>query len=147
MKTWLIISSITLAIITTPTPKQTTITGNQPETHTASTHALKTESKENIPEPPKVAPEAPKIANNGSSRDFIFFKESGGRLNAINSIGCIGLGQSCAAKKGGIPPLQTACPNWQTDMACQLAFWDNYAIRRYGSWDNAVAFWQVKHWW
>lgn len=143
MKTWLIISSITLAIITTPTPKQTTITGNQPETHKASIHALKTESKENIPEPPKVAPEAPKIANNGSSRDFIFFKESGGRLNAVNaSSGACGLGQALPCSK-----LAKVCPNWQTDMACQLAFWDKYAIARYGSWDNAVAFWQVKHWW
>lgn len=82
-----------------------------------------------------------------SAMDFIFMHESTDRLDAINSIGCIGLGQSCAARKGGVPPLATACPDWRTNRDCQISFWNDYAQRRYGGWNGALAFWQSHRWW
>jgi len=74
-------------------------------------------------------------------KEFIFSHESSNRLNAVNSIGCYGLGQSCSDS------LRNECPNWATDLNCQLAFWDRYAVRRYGSWANAYNFWLSHKWW
>lgn len=74
-------------------------------------------------------------------KEYIFSHESGNRLNAVNSIGCYGLGQSCSES------LRNACPNWSTDLNCQLAFWDSYAIRRYGSWEQSYQFWIGHKWW
>lgn len=84
------------------------------------------------------------------AKAFIYFKESTNRLDAENSIGCIGLGQDC---NGALEP---ACPNWQTNRACQDAFWETYMQRRYGTWAAAKAHWMsrvpingqdVGHWW
>jgi hypothetical protein len=81
---------------------------------------------------------------------FIYMKESGNRLDAVNSIGCIGLGQDC----NGV--LAKECPNWRTDRVCQDTFWEKYMQRRYGTWQAAKAFWiarvpingkNVGHWW
>lgn len=77
----------------------------------------------------------------GDAKSCIYDRESSGRLDAVNSSGCIGLGQSCG---GG---LANACPNWQTDYNCQDAFWDNYAVSRYGSWEASWQFWLNNHWW
>jgi hypothetical protein len=76
-------------------------------------------------------------------RDFIFQHESGGRLDAVNSIGCYGLGQDCNNV------LESQCPDWRTNLTCQVDFWDKYAIRRYGSWEAAYNFWEVQghRWW
>jgi hypothetical protein len=76
-------------------------------------------------------------------RDFIFQKESSGRLDAVNSIGCYGLGQDCNNV------LESQCPDWRTNLTCQVDFWDRYAIRRYGSWEAAYNFWEVQghRWW
>ena len=74
-------------------------------------------------------------------KEYIFSHESSNRLNAVNSIGCYGLGQDCNNA------LANECPNWQTDLDCQLRFWDKYAIRRYKSWANAYQFWINHKWW
>jgi len=73
--------------------------------------------------------------------EYIFQHESTNRLSAVNSIGCIGLGQDCNGQ------LAVRCPNWTTDQACQVSFFSEYAIRRYGSWSSAYNFWVSNHWW
>jgi len=73
--------------------------------------------------------------------NYIFSHESGCRLTAVNAYsGDFGLGQSAGGLAG-------ACPDWQTNYTCQNAFFNNYAISRYGSWANAYAFWVANSWW
>jgi hypothetical protein len=83
-------------------------------------------------------------------KEFIFSHESSNRLDAVNPGGCYGLGQSCSNA------LRNACPNWSSDLNCQLAFWDSYALSRYGSWQGAYNHWiarvpingkDVGNWW
>ena len=74
-------------------------------------------------------------------KEYIFTKESNGRLAATNEIGCIGLGQDCNGQ------LAIDCPNWQTDLLCQLEFWDRYATARYGGWYQSYLFRQSHNWW
>lgn len=64
----------------------------------------------------------------------IYMQESGCDITSTNSIGCIGLGQSCPASK-----LVNACPNWRTDYDCQNRFFTAYAMQ-YGGWAQAHAF-------
>jgi hypothetical protein len=73
---------------------------------------------------------------------FIFLHESTNRLAVVNSIGACGLGQALPCSK-----LANACPNWQTDAACQISFFTDYANARYGGWENAKAFWLSHSWW
>lgn len=68
---------------------------------------------------------------------FIYQHESGNNPNAVNSIGCRGLGQACPGSK--LP-----C---DADYACQDAYFTNYMLNRYGSWANARAFWEANRWW
>ena len=75
------------------------------------------------------------IMSEQEAKIFIYFKESSNNLAAENSGGCKGLGQDC----NGV--LEIECPNWRTDRDCQDVFWDKYAIRRYGSWANAMNHW------
>lgn len=70
-------------------------------------------------------------------KDFIYQHESGNRTTAINSIGCRGLGQAC-------PGTKLPCGD---DYACQDAWFTNYAMQRYGSWQNAYNFWVANRWW
>lgn len=74
--------------------------------------------------------------------DFIISRESGWRVNALNSRGCGGLGQACPSSK-----LANVCPNWQSDAVCQMRFFNGYAVGRYGSWTRAMEIWQLQHWW
>lgn len=77
-------------------------------------------------------------ANCGSPKACIYMKESGNNPAAVNSIGCRGLGQACPGDK---------LPCSSTDYACQDAWFTNYAMQRYGSWENAWSFWQQHNWW
>lgn len=70
-------------------------------------------------------------------KDFIYMKESSCNPSAVNSIGCRGIGQACPGSK--LP-----CG---ADFACQDAWFSNYAIQRYGSWEAAYNWWLVNHWW
>lgn len=84
-----------------------------------------------------VAKAAPVDSN--SAKMFIYMKESGNRTNAINkSSGACGLGQALPCSKMGCS---------LTDYACQDAFFTRYMLARYGSWENAQAFWLAHHWW
>jgi LysM repeat protein len=77
------------------------------------------------------------ISANGA-KAYIYARESGNNPNATNPSGCYGLGQDC----NGV--LRTQCG---ADYACQDAFFDAYAARRYGGWEGAYAFWLSHHWW
>lgn len=93
------------------------------------------------PAPPP-APVAPVIVHNDNFYiDYIFSHESGNSLTSVNSVGCVGLGQSCG---GG---LESTCPNWSTDYTCQLNYFSNYATSRYGSWEASYQFWLNNRWW
>ena len=72
------------------------------------------------------------------AKAFIYDNESSNRLDAVNEIGCVGLGQDC---NGALP---IACPNWRTDRPCQDAFWEDYMKRRYGTWAAAKAHWLAR---
>ena len=74
-----------------------------------------------------------------SAKACIYQKESGNNPGAINkSSGACGLGQAwpCGKMKCSL-----------SDYACQDAFFTNYAVTRYGSWEQAWAFWQNHRWW
>ena len=70
-------------------------------------------------------------------KDYIYYKESGCRTTAVNSLGCRGIAQAC-------PGTKLPCGD---DFACQDAWFSNYAITRYGSWENAYNFWVRNNWW
>lgn len=72
------------------------------------------------------------------AKSYIYARESGNNPNATNPQGCYGIGQDC----NGVVRAQCGA-----DYACQDAYFTNYAMRRYGSWENALAFWQSHHWW
>lgn len=74
--------------------------------------------------------------------DYVIARESGWNLGARNAGGCLGLGQACPGQK-----LINACPSWQTDAICQIQFFSGYANGRYGSWQGALEFWLINHWW
>jgi len=76
--------------------------------------------------------------DSNSAKAFIYARESGNNPNATNPNGCYGLGQDC----NGVVRIQCGA-----DYACQDAYFTNYAMRRYGSWENALAFWQNHRWW
>ncbi len=77
-------------------------------------------------------------AGGGSAKAFIYSKESGNNPAATNPSGCYGLGQDC----NGV--LRSQCG---ADYACQDAYFDSYAARRYGSWEAAQSFWLANGWW
>lgn len=91
----------------------------------------------------KIASVVPKLtqtayAESGNFyKDFIYQHESGNNPNAVNSIGCRGLGQACPGSK--LP-----CGD---NYACQDAWFTNYAMTRYGSWEAAYNFWIAHRWW
>lgn len=81
-----------------------------------------------------------------AAKDFIYMKESGCNPGAVNPGGCRGLGQACPGSK--LP-----CGN---DYACQDAYFTNYMLNRYGTWEAAKAHWlarvpingkDVGNWW
>lgn len=70
-------------------------------------------------------------------KDYIYMHESGCNPAAVNASGCRGLGQACPGDK--LP-----CG---ADFACQDAYFTNYALGRYGSWEAAYNFWVANRWW
>lgn len=67
--------------------------------------------------------------------DFIFQHESSNNPQAINEIGACGLGQSLPCSK-----LSGVC-GWPAGVDCQVQWFSNYAVQRYGSWQNAYYYW------
>ncbi len=91
------------------------------------------------PQQPTVAAAAPAPVSSNEAKAFIYQKESGNRTDAINpGSGACGLGQALPCSK---------LPCSLSDYACQDAWFTNYAMQRYGSWENARAFWQANKWW
>lgn len=93
------------------------------------------------PEPIKTTPVAPSApTDNSDAKTFIYLKESGNNPGAVNkSSGACGLGQALPCSK---------LPCSLSDYACQDNwFTNNYMKPRYGTWDNAKAFWLKKGWW
>lgn len=77
--------------------------------------------------------------SSNAAKAFIYSHESGNRTDAINAgSGACGLGQALPCSK---------MPCTLSDYICQDAFFTNYAMNRYGSWEGAVAFWQSHQWW
>jgi len=78
-------------------------------------------------------------AATGDAKAFIYAKESGNNPGAINaSSGACGLGQALPCSK---------MPCSLSDYACQDNFFTGYMLHRYGSWENARAFWLAHRWW
>lgn len=73
-----------------------------------------------------------------SAKAYIYSRESGNNPNATNPNGCYGIGQDC----NGVVRNQCGA-----NYTCQDQYFTNYAMRRYGSWEAAYAFWQNNHWW
>lgn len=72
--------------------------------------------------------------------NYIYTHESGCVPDRVNSIGCLGIGQSCS------PAILLAdCPN--LDYACENQFFTTYMISRYGTWESAYNFWVANQWW
>lgn len=80
---------------------------------------------------------------------FIYQKESSNVPCKINggAIDCnydgdraCGLGQALPCQK-----LTKVCR--LSNYTCQDRFFTNYMKARYGTWNNAVAFWNINHWW
>jgi len=74
-----------------------------------------------------------------TAKAFIYMKESSNNQYAINeSSGACGLGQALPCSKMGCE---------LSDYECQDNYFTDYMSRRYGSWANAVVFWEVNRWW
>jgi hypothetical protein len=74
-----------------------------------------------------------------AAKAFIYSHESGNNPSAINSSsGACGLGQALPCSK---------MPCVLGDYACQDNFFTGYMLARYGSWQNAMSFWQKNRWW
>lgn len=69
---------------------------------------------------------------------YIYQHESGCNPANPNNPNCEGVGQACPRGKMGC--------SW-TDVPCQLAWFENYALSRYGSWEGAYQFWIGHSWW
>ena len=77
--------------------------------------------------------------------EFIMSHESTWRLDAVNYLGCIGIGQNCP-DANGYKWLEEACPDWRTNAVCQLKRFAIYA-QRYGGWEGSYLFWINNNWW
>lgn len=71
--------------------------------------------------------------------DYIASRESGWNPSATNpSSGACGLIQAYPCSK---------VPGGGYDPVANLTWAQGYAVGRYGSWENAYAFWSANHWW
>ncbi len=136
---------------TTPTPVATPVVAPEPtpvvcpETQWVWADDGKCHDKPVAPIAPAqsalaVAPTANAVAGCGDNEyaNYIYMHESGCNTNALNSIGCYGIGQSCPKSK---------IAHCGSDYACQNEWFTNYAVERYGSWAGAYNFWVSHKWW
>lgn len=96
-----------------------------------------------VPKPVYAAPVSIVVSGCGDNfyANFIYMHESGCSLyNPNSSSGACGLGQAYPCSK-----LQIACP--AMDYACENAFFNNYAVARYGSWADAYSYWLANSVW
>lgn len=128
---------------TPSTPKQVpAITSKAPEpSKQVEVVAPPPQSEAPKAEPPKVQTPAVVLGTN-EAMQFIFAHESSNNPHAINaSSGACGLGQALPCSK-----LLNACGSLD-NVQCQIDWFTQYAVARYGSWSNAAAFWQANRWW
>lgn len=79
------------------------------------------------------------VWTSNAARNQIIRNESGGNPNAVNpSSGTTGLYQCM--------PSVHACPALG-DVSGQHAWGQQYMAGRYGTWENALAFWNSNNWW
>lgn len=98
------------------------------------------EFKPQVAQSPKIVEKSAQSAPN-DAKSFIYFKESGNNPKAINkSSGACGIGQALPCSK-----LSSVCPDMSYE--CQDAFFTKYMQNRYGTWENAKAFWLSHKWW
>ena len=89
--------------------------------------------------PAPQAAAAPAPVSSNEAKAFIYQKESGNRTDAINpNGGACGLGQALPCSK---------MPCSLQDYACQDNYFTGYMQQRYGTWENARAFWLANKWW
>lgn len=85
------------------------------------------------------APTQAAPVSSNEAKAFIYQHESGNRTDAINAgSGACGLGQALPCSK---------LPCSLQDYACQDAWFTQYMVSRYGTWENARAFWLANRWW
>lgn len=101
-----------------------------------------TEQPKEAPQPVAVQsevipPSQPIQCGDNEYANYIYMHESSCNVNAVNSIGCRGIGQAC-------PGTKLPCG---ADYECQNKWFTNYALTRYGSWYEAYQFWLRNHWW
>lgn len=98
--------------------------------------------KKQVMEKQKIKLAQTALAKEGDINDpkmFIYLKESGNNPGAINkSSGACGLGQALPCSK---------MPCSLSDYACQDNFFTQYMLNRYGTWEDAKAFWLAHRWW
>lgn len=92
------------------------------------------------PEPPKpVSQPVIQPVSNISAKMFIYYHESGNNPSSVNrNSGACGLGQALPCSKMGCS---------LGDYACQDSYFERYMQARYGTWENAKAFWLAHHYW
>lgn len=89
--------------------------------------------------PTEPAPTVQATDYEAQAKAYIYAHESGNRTDAINpDSGACGIGQALPCSK---------LPCSLSDYGCQDNWFTNYAMARYGSWVNAMAFWQANQWW
>lgn len=93
-----------------------------------------------VPATPRVvtAPTSGDCYGVNSYAAYIYQRESGCNPGSVNPGGCAGIGQACPGSKMGCG---------LSDVSCQLAYFEAYALGRYGSWEAAYNFWQSHSWW
>lgn len=88
-------------------------------------------------------------ASGVSAKDFIYSHESGNSPCKINggAIDCAYQGERACGIGQALPcsKLRAVCS--LADYACQDQFFTSYMQSRYGSWENAQAFWLANRWW
>ena len=78
-------------------------------------------------------------ASGEDAKMFIYMHESGNNPGSVNkSSGACGLGQALPCSK---------MPCSLSDYACQDNFFTSYMKARYGTWENARAWWELHRWW
>jgi len=123
------VSRTEIASIVTQQPQtQVEVIGSKPKTLAYTGGGTKSEwlAASNIPE------------ESWGYADFMVAKESTWNPNAVNkSSGACGLAQALPCSKLG--------PNWNNPVVA-LNWMNNYVNGRYGGWEQAYNFWQVKKW-
>lgn len=104
----------------------------------AVAHAQAVIAAQVVPVKPTPPPVSSPISNNVAKMN-VYMAESGNNPGAINaSSGACGLGQA-------LPCSKLTCT--LADYACQDSWFTSYMRERYGTWENAWAFWQSHRWW